>query len=359
MQWTVADKCFCFYSTCRRMFTSFRIAGKSLQWFDSYLTDRTLSVFLSGGMTSPRKLTTGVPQDSVLGPLLFTLYTANIRKSYHHSWSVSPQLHWWQSTILIMCSIRQRYLNKKIISCIGDVAQWMASNRLKLNPSKSEFLWCTMARRLYLVEHSSLYLSDGNVTTASSVRNLGAYFNESMKMSTHINMLVNASFYQLRRVQAIPCSIPISVAIQLINCFVISRIDYCNSLLVALPACQMERIQSFLNYAVRIIYGRRHYDHVTPYLRDKLHWLHDPQRVMFKCCLLIYKALHGQALTYIRQFCTNVTEVQRHSIFRSATNNTSVGDAQPSHLAKIKNKVREALLFGCWSIGMELAGKRY
>ena len=83
----------------------------------------------------------------------------------------------------------------------------------------------------------------------------------------------------------------------------------------------MERIQPILNYAVRNIYGRRKYDHLTPFLRDKLYWLRVPQRVKFKCCLLVCTALHGQAPTNIRQFCTNVTEVQRRSTLRSATHN--------------------------------------
>ena len=117
------------------------------------------------------------------------------------------------------------------------------------------------------------------------------------------------------------------------NSFVISGTDYCSSLLAGIPACQMERIQSVLNYTVRIIYGRRKYDHVTLFLRDKLHWLHIPLRVKFKCCLLVYKALHGQAPTYILKFCTNDAEVQQRSKL--------LGDTQPSHLAKIKNKVRK------------------
>ena len=76
-------------------------------------------------------------------------------------------------------------------------------------------------------------------------------------------------------------------------------------------------------------------EEVRPYdaifLRNKLHWLRVPQRVKFKCCLLIYKALHEQAPTYIRQFCTNVTEVQRRSTLRSE-------ETQPSHPAEIKTK---------------------
>ena len=103
------------------MSMSFGISEKSLQWFDSYLKDRAQSVFLSGYTTTPQKLTTGVPQGSVLWLLLFTLYTADIG-------------------IVIKAQSDRDILRSKIISCIGDVAQWMALNRLKLNPSKSDFL---------------------------------------------------------------------------------------------------------------------------------------------------------------------------------------------------------------------------
>ena len=140
-------------------------------------------------------------------------------------------------------------------------------------------------------------------------------------MLTQVSMLVSSSLYQLRRVRAIRLLIPTSMAIQLINSFMIFRIDYCNSFLAGLSAFQMEHIQSVLNYAVRIIYGRRKYDYVMPFLIHKLHWLHVPQRVKFKCCFLVYKALHGQVPTYIRQFCINIIEVHLHSTLRSATHN--------------------------------------
>ena len=187
-------------------------------------------------------------------------------------------------------------LMSTIISCIGDVAQLMVSKWLKLNPSNSEFLWWAMALCLHPVEHSTLHLSDGNVTPSSSVGNLGTYFNESMDMSSHVNMLVSSSFYQLSRVRAIPHLIPTSMAIQLINSFMTSRVDYCNSLLLGLPACQVEHIQSFLNYTARIIYGRRKYDHVMPFLKDKRHWLHIPQRVMLLVGIQVLQMVGYHAL---------------------------------------------------------------
>ena len=140
----------------------------------------------------------------------------------------------------------------------------MASSRLMINPSKSEFLWRATSRRLHHIDNSAFRLADGDVVPTTYVRNLGSYFDASMSMATHVCHLVSACFYQLRRVLAIRLSIPTSTAVQLINSFVISRIDYCNSLLAVLPAYQLNRVQSILNFAARLIYGRAKYDHVRP-----------------------------------------------------------------------------------------------
>ena len=140
-------------------------------------------------------------------------------------------------------------------------------------------------------------------------------------MATHVDRLASASFYQLRRIRAIRRSLSTSMSIQLVNSFVASRIDYCNSLLAGLPACQLDRIQLVLNGAARIIYGRGKYDHITPILRDKLHWLRVPERIRFKCCLLTYKALNNQAPQYIANMCIKTSSSGRRSSLRSATHN--------------------------------------
>ena len=107
----------------------------------------------------------------------------------------------------------------------------MSSNRLKLNPGKSEILWCATARHLHLVDSSQFQLADGVVTSTVCVRNRGAYFDANMSMLTYIGHVISSSFYQLRRIRAIWKSIPTSTAEQLVNSFVVWRVDYCNSLL--------------------------------------------------------------------------------------------------------------------------------
>ena len=89
------------------------------------------------------------------------------------------------------------------------------------------------------------------------------------------------------------------MSIKLINSFIVSSIDYQDNLLVGPSAGQLDdldHIQSILN--CRIIYGRGKYNHVTPFLRHKLHWLRVPQRMQYKSNLLMYKVLNGLLRTY-------------------------------------------------------------
>ena len=102
------------------------------------------------------------------------------------------------------------------------------------------------------------------------------------------------------------------------NSFIISRVDYCNSILAGVQASQISRMQATLNSAARLVYGRRRYDHVTDFIRDRLHWLSNQHRVRFKCAMLVYRALHGIAPSYIARFCVKQPVVERRYELRSA-----------------------------------------
>ena len=118
--------------------------------------------------------------------------------------------------------------------------------------------------------------------------------------------------------------VSLPTAIRLVNSFVVSKIVYCNSLLAHLPAYQLEKVQSIVNYAARLIYVRRKHDHVTPLLRDDLHWLRVSQSVRYKPCLLVYKAMNCLSPSYITSYCRSVSSVQGRSTLRSAARNQLV-----------------------------------
>ena len=104
---------------------------------------------------------------------------------------------------------------------------------------------------------------------------------------------------------------------------VLHTTDYCNSILAGVLRYQLDRLQSNLNVAVRLIFGYSRYDHITPLplLRDRLHWLWVAQRIDFKRCLMVFKALHGLASGYISDYCVRASTNQRWSSLRSVSHN--------------------------------------
>jgi len=117
------------------------------------------------------------------------------------------------------------------------------------------------------------------------------------------------------------------------NCFVISRIDYCNSLLAGCPQYSLDRLQRVMNAAARMLCGAGSRAHVS-HLLHKLHWLRVSQRIEYKLCLLVYKALHGLAPCYLTELCHTLTDDPGRKYLRSAAHgdldypdtNTKFGD---------------------------------
>jgi hypothetical protein len=131
----------------RRLNTSYGINGTAIQWCCSYLTDRSQYVRRASVKSSIIQLLCGVPQGSVLGPVLFVLYTADLIHLIERH-SLHSHLYTHDTQVYGSCSPADvRQLQSRVSLCVDDIASWMQSNRLKLNTDKTEMLWCATSRR--------------------------------------------------------------------------------------------------------------------------------------------------------------------------------------------------------------------
>ena len=136
-------------------------------------------------------------------------------------------------------------------------------------------------------------------------------------MTTHVKKQVRSCFHSLRQIRIIRRSLTKEAAKMLVCSFICSRIDYCNAVFAGLPRSATNHINSVLHAAARMISGRSKHDHITSVLRDELHWLPVPQRVIYKLCLITYKAINGTAPSYIAAVCAPSSTNQARLRLRS------------------------------------------
>ena len=119
-------------------------------------------------------------------------------------------------------------------------------------------------------------------------------------MSSHISKQCASAFYHLHNISRIRRFLSTDTTKTLVHAFVTSRVDYCNSLSYGLPASHLNKVQRLLNSAARLVCRAPRYCRITPLLYE-LHWLPVRQRISFKILLFVFKAIHGFALTYLRE----------------------------------------------------------
>jgi hypothetical protein len=142
-------------------------------------------------------------------------------------------------------------------------------------------------------------------------------------MRSHVTKTVSACFAVLRQLRSIRRSVSRTVLQSLVSSLVLSRLDYGNSTLAGIPSYLLQRLQSVMNSAARLVFSSSKYDHVTPLLRQ-LHWLRAPERIHFKLAVLVYKCLHGAAPSYLVDELRRPSDVEARRCLRSATSSSLI-----------------------------------
>ncbi|XP_018009896.1 uncharacterized protein LOC108667387 [Hyalella azteca] len=203
-------------------------------------------------------------------------------------------------------------------ACMDAVSDWMRSNRLQLNASKTEFIWFATARRQHQLPTNLVRVGDEFVAPSSSVRSLGIQLDSELSMNNHIAKVTAACFGILRRIRSVNRCHSRPVLEALMVALVLPRLDYGKATLYGLPITALNKLQFIMNAAARLIYARRKFYHVTPILRD-LNWLRIQRRTQFKVAVLMFRCLHGLAPSYLAEGLRPVLDLPSRRRLRSSS----------------------------------------
>ena len=190
---------------------------------------------------------------------------------------------------------------QKLKNCLNDIQNFMFTNKLKLNPDKTEFILIGSPPNCKeLLPHFPINILGNQVSPAQSVRNLGVAFDSNFNLSSHVSQVIKSTRVHARDLYRICPLLDLNTLVLLVNALMSSRLDYCNSLFLSLTDFELRKLQLVQNSLCRVVTCAFKFSHISSQLK-KLHWLPVRYRVQFIISLITYQDLNPGQLVYLRE----------------------------------------------------------
>ena len=226
-----------------RLHTDFGFTDTVLQWFSSYLTDRTHYVSLSNHCSAFAPVHSGVPQGSVLGTMLFTMYIKPLsaiidsHSIIHHSFADDLQLQISAHPARISEPLHSMQ------SCMSDIKAWATANMPKRNDDKTELMLVTSKRTKHL--HSlptSMTIGNAQIPFKKSMKNLGFTSDCHLTMNAHVSNIARTCYFELRRlayIRRFQTSTATATLVSALFCQELTTVTHCCLVLLIVwhPTC--------------------------------------------------------------------------------------------------------------------------
>ena len=300
---------------------NFGLRGTVLNWFNSYLENRSCKVSIGEEYSSMRELPFSVPQGSCAGAQLFNLYCSTVQEI------VNPPLtlHGFADDHAVgnrfkpgeggeearcMCELEE---------CAANLKEWMNENRLKMNNEKTEFILFGSKPQLEKCETKALNVDNTEIESTNRMKYLGVILDQNLNLKKHITAKCQTAMLNIQRIKNIRHLLTQEATEILVLGTVISHLDYCNSILVGLPGVDIAKMQRIQNIAAKMVVLNdvAMKDNNSRTILEQLHWLPIHRRVQYKVLTLVHRCLSCGVPEYLAKLLKGYPYADRRHGLRS------------------------------------------
>ena len=271
------------------------IKGNTLKWFRSYLTNRNQIVKLNNEQSDKQMVMTGVPQGSILGPLLFVIFVNDISQ-----YVGTATANLYADDTLIYCNGDTMVdVQEKLQNCVDDVSEWYQRNNIVVNTDKS----CAMvvrSRRIIPNHPLDINVNNRKLEQVKVMNYLGMEIDEALTWNEHITKLCKKLAFKVSKLARLKKFLDKDTLKKIYNATIQPCIDYAISVWGSTTNYNLNRVQRLQNHCARIIENNFDYINVRGLeLVSIIGWMNIRERFLYFQILLIFKCIYGLAPTYL------------------------------------------------------------
>ena len=270
-------------------------SNEATKFFTSYLSNRKQLIKIGNSKSSFKTIRTGVPQGSILGPLLFLIYINDIAfdiTSNIDLYADDSTVHKSGSNVNEIQHTLQ--INLEIID------NWCNINNMALHPSKTKCMLIGSKNKLKKAEKLKLIVNNTEIENVNSHKVLGICINNDLTWDTHISTVCSKLNSKLALLRRVSIFLTLDMKKMFYNAYIIPHFDYCNTIWLNGKGKEIIKLLKIQKCASRIILNKSATTSSAPLFKD-LKWLTFNQRYTYNTAVLIYKALNDLTPSYIKE----------------------------------------------------------
>ena len=295
--------------------SNFKLGRNTTNFFSDYLRDRTYTVRTNNSCSDVCNVAVGVPQGSILGPLLFTMYVNDLPEVVNYT----EVIMYADDTTIITSSKFPSNIQVNLAADLCSLESWFERSKLKLNADKTDFLIIANGHRREKFRHVKVDIGGRRLEEKETTKILGVTINNSLTWDSHLKKMLNNLKYYYRGFSRSCRMLSQDSRKLLYNAAIASRLSYCDMVWDNCTLDDAKKLQTIQNRCARRILNQLPGTSAGPLMR-KLGWLNLSDKRKLHKCVLMHKLLTGDgpdALIELMQPLQNRTTVPTRATSRN------------------------------------------